>query len=247
MQQWGMDYDLYTVTTSDDWELSLYRLTGFNGSEVDPDKTPILIVHGAAMDASSFIFGQSVDPVTFELDTDVAPVSFQLLELGYDVWMANNRVSQYSNVNRNYPDADDPSAANFAADFKAKYDVDWTDMGTKDLPAFIDKVLEVSGKDKLSYIGYSTGTTQLTYALSTVTTDYFTSRIERAIYQAACVFMEPLGMDYYTSTFVPARERGVYYWYGQDTSATMVERACPEDEGITPENDAACAFYAEAH
>ena len=35
----------------------------------------------------------------------------------------------------------------------------WDEMGTYDLPAMIDKVLNVTGKSKLYYVGHSMGTT----------------------------------------------------------------------------------------
>ena len=70
----------------------------------------------------------------------------QLVDRGYDVWMASNRgTSPYSDKN--------------------KYDDQWTEeqrwnfsfaeMGKFDQPAFIDKILEVTEEKKLTYIGYS--------------------------------------------------------------------------------------------
>ena len=40
---------------------------------------------------------------------------FNLVDEGYDVFLGNNRNTQYSNENKIYPDADNPSAANYAA------------------------------------------------------------------------------------------------------------------------------------
>ena len=48
----GQDWEMYHVDTEDGWTLTLFRLTGY---EVDPSKGPILIVHGAGMDAHSWV------------------------------------------------------------------------------------------------------------------------------------------------------------------------------------------------
>ena len=58
--------------------------------------------------------------------------------------MGNNRGTRYSNENYKFSDTD-----------AAKFDFSFLEMGTYDLPAFIDKMTEVTGKPKVSYIGFS--------------------------------------------------------------------------------------------
>ena len=48
----GQDWEMYNVETEDGWTLTLFRLTGY---EIDQSKGPILIVHGAGMDAHSWV------------------------------------------------------------------------------------------------------------------------------------------------------------------------------------------------
>lgn len=50
----------------------------------------------------------------------------------------------------------------------AKYfDYSFVELGVYDLPAQIDKVLDVTGVDKVTYVGHSQGTSQMFYALAT--------------------------------------------------------------------------------
>ena len=80
---------------------------------------------------------------------------FALADEGYDVFIGNNRATGYSNVNTNFPDADNPSSANYAAQNKAKYDSGWYEMGQYDVPAMLNKVTEIAGVEKATFIGYS--------------------------------------------------------------------------------------------
>ena len=76
--------------------------------------------------------------------------------------MTNQRGTTYSNVNRrdgSWSEAD-------------RWDFSWAEMGKYDQPAFIEKILEVTGQPDLTYIGYSQGTQQMIYGLGTMF-DYF--------------------------------------------------------------------------
>ena len=113
-------------------------------------------------------------------------ILFNLVDEGYDIFLGNNRFTQYSNVNSNYPKADSPTDPAYAAQTKAKYDSGWDEMGKYDVPAMLDKVMEVS-PGKVNYIGYSQGTAQLFYALATNNAG-MENRIEKAIMLAPCLY-----------------------------------------------------------
>ena len=68
-----------------------------------------------------------------------------LAERGYDIWIGNNRGSRYSNKNRRDGEWSD----------KERWSWTWAEMGIYDIPAFIDKMLLVTGKPKVTLFGYS--------------------------------------------------------------------------------------------
>lgn len=74
-------------------------------------------------------------------------IAFQAVDAGFDVWIGNNRGTRYS-------------VGNITSEF------DWVDQAEHDLPNMIEVVLKYSNYDKLDYIGYDTGSTQMFYAMS---------------------------------------------------------------------------------
>ena len=73
--------------------------------------------------------------------------AFILARAGYDVWLGNNRGSIYS------------SHVTKKTTEREFWDFYQEDMGLKDVPAFIEFILETTGLEKISYIGHSEGTT----------------------------------------------------------------------------------------
>ena len=70
---------------------------------------------------------------------------------------------------------------------KEHWDFDWADMGVYDIPACVDRILEVTNKPKVTLIGYSQGSAQIYYGLAKKQ-DYFAPRVHRFIALATCVF-----------------------------------------------------------
>ena len=68
------------------------------------------------------------------------------------MWIGNNRGTKYSNVSDKYPVNDDSFD---------RWDWSWAELGLYDDPAFINLILEETGAEKVNYIGYSMGTTQM--------------------------------------------------------------------------------------
>ena len=125
------------MVTDDGYILNLSRIPGKKGESVS-GKPAVLFVHA-----------QDCDMMEYLVNTpDTAP-ALVLANLGYDVWLGNNRGNRYSlehtklNVKK-----------------KAYWDFYQEDMARQDAPAFINKVLAETGRQNLTYIGHSEGTTQ---------------------------------------------------------------------------------------
>lgn len=91
--------------------------------------------------------------------------AFILAEQGYDVWLGNNRGTRYGQYHTTLNKKD--------AEF---WRFSQEEMGLKDLPTFIDHILETTGQEQLTYIGHSQGTTQM-FLASSLNPDYFNKKV----------------------------------------------------------------------
>ena len=138
----GYAVEHHTLVTSDDYVLTLYRIPGkladsASNSKSRAQKPGVLMLHSQDWDMTQW--------VTNDFDKANA---FILAEAGYDVWMGNNRGSAYSRGHLNYT-RDDFEFWQFYQE----------EMGTIDVPTFIDFITEKTGLEKISYVGHSEGTT----------------------------------------------------------------------------------------
>ena len=84
-------------------------------------------------------------------------LAFVLADAGYDVWLGNSRGNKYCRTNNNL---------DISTQAPEWFDFSFYEMGMYDAPAQIDEVLKITGKQKISYVGYSQGTSQMFSALS---------------------------------------------------------------------------------
>lgn len=77
--------------------------------------------------------------------------AFLLAEAGFDVWLGNNRGTEFSEGHVNLTTKDE-----------AYWNFDFEEMGIYDVPAEIEYIQKVKGNNKkiAAYIGHSEGTTQ---------------------------------------------------------------------------------------
>lgn len=113
----------FQVVTDDGYILSLYRIPGRHTLNTEETKPPVLLQHGLEADMMQWVGNFA----------DVAP-ALVLARAGWDVWLGNNRGTRFSqkHVSMN------PKS-------KEYWMFDWEDMGTKDLPAIIDFIIQMTG------------------------------------------------------------------------------------------------------
>ena len=71
-------------------------------------------------------------------------------------------------------------------------------MARYDLPAEIDTVLSVTGKQKLKYIGYSRGSSLMFIGLSMMEEEYFAGKVSKFIAISPCIYTRE--MKFYGKT-----------------------------------------------
>lgn len=133
------------------------------------------------------------------------PIPLQLFDAGYDVWLGNNRGSYNCELQ---------SSRQSQMNQRDVWDWSYAEMAKYDLPAFILKVKQVSGRDKVSYIGYDQGATQMLYGLAHWEKLFFQKHLSKAILMAPCA--KPKVMDYekifdgYKNVFFAAKQGMLY-------------------------------------
>ena len=75
-------------------------------------------------------------------------MQLQLAEDGYDVWIGNNRGTNYSQERTDNLTPEDKEYWNFS----------WAEMGIYDDVANIKAIKQLTGHQKIFYLGYSQGT-----------------------------------------------------------------------------------------
>ena len=133
----GFKFDEYKVVTEDGYILSLYRIR--SEELMNEEGAPVVFFqHGLLSCATTWIIHYP----------ELAP-AFQMVRSGYDVWLGNNRGTTFSRKHQTLnPDKD--------TDF---WHYSFQDLGDFDTESQIDFALKMTGRQNLTYIGHSQGTT----------------------------------------------------------------------------------------
>ncbi|KAI0724469.1 triacylglycerol lipase [Cerioporus squamosus] len=146
----GYEHEEHVVLTKDGYLLGLHRLPAKRGEVrdhpgVSTRKPVVYLHHGLLMNSEGWVC----------LTSSERSVAFTLVELGFDVWLGNNRGNKYSKKSIHHS----PTSAKF-------WDYSIDDFAWHDIPDSIEYILKVTKEPSLSYVGFSQGTAQAFAALS---------------------------------------------------------------------------------
>ncbi|EAR88106.2 Ab-hydrolase associated lipase region protein (macronuclear) [Tetrahymena thermophila SB210] len=137
--------EVHYVTTEDGYILKYNRIQA-KKSKIVSGKKPIFLQHGLLDCSDTWIINEE----------KLAP-AFILANAGYDVWMGNSRGNMFGRNHTTLNPDTDKAFWNFSFDEMSKYD----------LPAGFAYIANVTGFDKIHYVGHSQGSTTMFIALST--------------------------------------------------------------------------------
>ncbi|KAI0639321.1 triacylglycerol lipase [Trametes polyzona] len=146
----GYEHEEHVVLTKDGYLLSLHRLPAKKGEQrhtfgTSTGKPVVYLHHGLLMNSEVWVC----------LTDPRRSVAFTLVELGFDVWLGNNRGNKYSKKSIHH----NPNSVKF-------WDYSIDDFAWHDIPDSISYILSVTKEPSLSYVGFSQGTAQAFAALS---------------------------------------------------------------------------------
>lgn len=146
----GYAFEEHVILTKDGYLLGLHRLCLKQGEQrnrmgISTGKPVVYLHHGLLMNSEVWVC----------LTDSQRCLPFVLVELGFDVWLGNNRGNKYSKKSIYH----DPNSAKFW-----NYSID--DFAWHDIPDSIEHILKVTKEESLSYIGFSQGSAQAFAAFS---------------------------------------------------------------------------------
>ena len=123
-------------------------------------------MHSAGLNAENWVINRAA--------ADTLP--FILADLGYDVWLGNNRgVNEYC------------KHETLTVNDAEYWDFSFAEMGKYDVSAMLNFITLETGLEQISYMGYGRGNQQMFYALA-YNEEYLAPKIDSFIALAPCVY-----------------------------------------------------------
>lgn len=150
IKKYGYTAETHSVPTPDGYILELHRIRGnVSRQRYDKQRKPVLVMHGLQTSSADWV-----------LMGPTQGLGYLLSDSNYDVWLGNARGNRYSRQNMYVTPRN-----------KEFWRFSWHEIGTIDLPTLIDYILGETGQKKISYIGFSQGTTSF-FVLASEKPDY---------------------------------------------------------------------------
>jgi lysosomal acid lipase/cholesteryl ester hydrolase len=148
VQKRGYTINTHYVTTEDGYILTIFNIPEGKTegktegkSEGKTNKKPVVLLQHGLFDSS----------YTWINNYETQSLGYILADQGYDVWLGNNRGNTYG---RNHTTLDPDKDNEF-------WEFTYDEMGSQDLPAMIDYIVNTTSVQSLSYVGHSEGTIQV--------------------------------------------------------------------------------------
>eukprot|EP00831_Metopus_contortus_P014699 TRINITY_DN16094_c0_g1_i3.p1 TRINITY_DN16094_c0_g1~~TRINITY_DN16094_c0_g1_i3.p1 ORF type:complete len:262 (-),score=27.37 TRINITY_DN16094_c0_g1_i3:29-814(-) len=142
LTSYGYNFETHKAVTKDGYLITLWRIPK-KISEKRSSRHPVLLQHGVMDNAFSWLYKNMYKNL---------PI--MLVDLGYDVWLGNNRGTIHS---LEHVDIQEHNSRKISGKY---WEFSFDEMGLYDLPAMIDYISDITGQPKVSYIGHSQGTSQ---------------------------------------------------------------------------------------
>ena len=153
--------EIHYVETEDGYILKLYRIPAGKCEKNfrNKQKQSILLVHGIFDSSDAWV-----------CNSEENCIPFILANLGFDVWLGNNRGNKHSRYHKK-----------FSTESFEFWNFSFHEMGAYDLPAFLEHITKINKwSEKVIYIGHSQGTAQIFSAL-TYNLEYVRKRVKLAV------------------------------------------------------------------
>lgn len=144
MRYFGYNVEVHKVTTEDGYILEVDRILPNSKGNTTEQRTPMLLVHGLLANAVSWVANLPSQSPGFLLADD-----------GFDVWLVNTRGVPQSNYHVNLT-TNDPEFWKWS----------FEQIGTFDMPAVVDYILNETGFSQVGLLTTSQGTTSSLVFLS---------------------------------------------------------------------------------
>jgi pimeloyl-ACP methyl ester carboxylesterase len=162
--QAGYDFEEHKIVTEDKYILTSWRIPGGVNEKASERKKrkPIILQHGLFDSSYSWLLLNA---------TDCLPI--QLALNGFDVWITNSRGNLFSS-NHLDPEYDSDLI------YSKFWDFTFHEMAVYDFPASILYIKNVTGFEKINYIGHSQGTIQY-FIYYTLNAQFIESSIDKFV------------------------------------------------------------------